>query len=97
MTLGWLGVSLAESGQTAQARQILQRLRRMRAKGYAPPFSFGLIHLGLREVDLAFEWFDRAVDECDQLMMPIKSYGFLDPLRNDPRFTALLRKMNLEP
>ena len=40
---------------------------------------------------------DRAVEECDQLMMPIKSYGFFDPMRGDARFAAGLRKMHLEP
>ena len=30
-------------------------------------------------------------------MMPIKSYVFSDPIRADPRFHALLRKMKLEP
>ena len=30
-------------------------------------------------------------------MTPIKTYPFLDPIRADPRYLALLRKMNLEP
>lgn len=95
--LGWLGLTLGECGQAAKARDVLQRLHGMAAKGYVPQFSFALIHLGLNEIDNAFEWLNRAVDECDQLMMPVKSYGFFDPIRTDPRFATLLRKMNLEP
>ncbi len=92
----WLGLTLAECGQAAEARDVLRRLHEMEEKGYVPPFSFALVHLGLNEIDAAFEWLHRAVEECDQLMMPIKSYGFFDPFRSDPRFAALLRKMNLE-
>jgi tetratricopeptide (TPR) repeat protein len=95
--LGWLGLTLAESGQAAEARDVLQQLHAKAAKGYVPPTSFAWIHLGLGEIDSAFEWLNRAVDDCDQLMMPIKSYAFFDPIRGDPRFPALLRKMNLEP
>ncbi len=95
--LGWLGLTLAAGGETTEACAVLQRLRDMAAKRWVPPTSFALIHLGLREIDTAFEWLNRGVDECDQLMMPIKSYPFLHPIRADARFAALLRKMNLEP
>lgn len=62
-----------------------------------PPCCFAWTYLGLREIDTAFEWLDRAVDARDQFMMPIESCAFFDPIRSDPRFTALLRKMKLEP
>ncbi len=67
----------------------------MAANRYVTPTSFAWIHIGLKEFDTAFEWLDRAVDECDQFMMPIKTYGFFDPIRSDPRFASLLHKMNL--
>jgi TolB-like protein/Flp pilus assembly protein TadD len=95
--LGWLGLTLAEAGDTAGARDVLRRLQGMAAERYVPPCSVAWIHLGLGEIDAAFEWLNRAVDECDQLLMPIKTYGFLDPIRSDPRYAELLRKMNLEP
>jgi TolB-like protein len=95
--LGWLGLTLARNGDKLGARSLLDRLRQIGTTGYVPASSFAWIHLGLQEIDIAFRWLDRAVDECDQLMMPIKSYAFLDPIRSDPRFGRLLHKMNLEP
>jgi tetratricopeptide (TPR) repeat protein len=94
--LGWLGHTLALSGNTSEARALLQRLYHKAAGGYVPPTSLAWIHLGLGEIDAAFEWLNRAVEACDQLLMPIKSYRFLDSIRKDPRFAVLLRKMNLQ-
>ena len=94
---GGLGITLGLSGNKTEARALLKRLHDISARGYVPPTSFAWIHLGLGEIDSAFDWLNRAVDECDQYMMPIKSYRFFDPIRADPRFQALLRKMNLEP
>jgi len=67
----------------------------MAARAFVPPTSFAWTFLGLGETDRTFEWLDRAIEGRDQFMMPIKSYPFLDPIRSDPRFAALLRKMNL--
>ena len=68
----------------------------MATTAYVPPTSVAFIHLGLGEIDATFEWLDRAVDARDQLIMPIKSYAILDPIRADPRFLPLLRKMHLD-
>ena len=94
--LGWLGLSLALGGKAAEARTLLERLHEREAQAYVPPTSFAWVHLGLGETDSAFEWLDRAIDARDQFIMPIKSYWFFDPIRADPRFHALLRKMHLD-
>jgi TolB-like protein len=95
--LGWLGQALVNSGEIAEARAILKKLPVMASRIYIPPTSFAWIHLALGEIDSALSWLDKAIDDCDPMITPIKNYPFLDPLRDDPRFHALLRKMNLEP
>ncbi len=91
--LGWLGLAYGACGRRDQAREVLERLRH--AEGYVLPSGIAHTYLGLGEVDAAFEWLDRAVDQRDQQMMPILSYAHYDAIRGDPRFGALLRKMNL--
>jgi TolB-like protein/Tfp pilus assembly protein PilF len=93
--LGWLGMILAVSGRSAEARSLLDRLHERAASAYVPPASVAWVHLGLGEIDHTFEWLDRAVEAHDQLIMPIKSYAILDPIRGDSRFLPLLRKMHL--
>jgi tetratricopeptide (TPR) repeat protein len=94
--MGWLGLCLAVAGNTDEARTMLERLHERAAKSYVPPTSFAWIHLGLREIERVFDWLDRAVEDRDQFIMPIRSYSFFDPIRSDPRFGALLRKMRLD-
>jgi hypothetical protein len=93
--LGWLGLALAESGDTAAARDLLVRLRTMASCAFVPPTSFAWIHLALGDTDEFFDWMDRAVDARDHMIMPIGSYPFLDRVRDDRRYSALLRRMNL--
>jgi TolB-like protein/Tfp pilus assembly protein PilF len=95
MVLGWLGLALAQAGDASGARALLERLHAIEAQAYVPPTSVAWVHLGLDEIDEAFQWLDRAIDVRDPMIIPIKSYCFLDPLREDLRFTALLCKMNL--
>ena len=54
-----------------------------------------LIYTGLGQKDKAFEWLERAYEA--RAMGIIKAVPTLDPLRSDPRFADLLRRMNLQP
>jgi len=92
--LAWLGFALGVCGRKAEAHAILEQFQK--SERYILPTNVAHVHLGLGEIDAAFEWFDRAVEERDQNMMPILSYAHFDPLRADSRFARLLRKMKLQ-
>ena len=96
LVLGYLGMSLAKSGEQAAARAMLAGLYDAAGHLYIPPTSLGTIHLGLGEIDQVFTCLDHAIDDRDPIIVPIKTDPILDPLRSDRRFIALLRKMNLE-
>ena len=96
LILGWFGLALGLGGHTAEASLVLDRLRAISSQGFVLPTSFAWLHLGLGEIDDAFAWMERAVDRNDEWIHPLKTYPFLDPLRADPRFHMLLRKLNLE-
>ena len=95
VALACLGFALAQRGNVADPRAMLEQLRLTAQKAYVPPTSLAWIHLGLGEIDDAFTWMDRAIDVRDHMMTPIKTYPFLDPFRSDPRSVRLLAKMNL--
>ena len=95
-TLGYLALACGRAGETEKARTLLGRAAERAKTGYVPPSTFAFAYIGLGDRDAAFDWLDRAIEGRDPLIIPIKTYYFLDPLRDDPRFRTLLRKMNLE-
>jgi TolB-like protein/Flp pilus assembly protein TadD len=95
--LGGLGWVYARTGRTGEALTLLEELRARARKQYVPSWSFAAIHLGLGEMDTAFDWFEKAVDEREPLMLHFHVHPNYDPVRAHPRYAPLLRKMNLEP
>jgi TolB-like protein len=94
-TLGFLAYMYGRAGRRDDVRRVAGEAQERAAAGYMPPTTFALAYIGLSEWDRAFEWLDRAVDGRDPIIMPIRTYPFLDPVRGDGRFVALLRKMRL--
>ena len=94
--LGFRAYVCGRSGRPEEVRRLLERAGKAAAAGYVPASTFALAHIGLDEWDAAFEWMDRAVETRDPIIMPIKTFPFLDGVRDDPRYRALLGKMNLD-
>ena len=93
--LGTLGWALATAGRQGEARTILEELR---ARPPAAPAVVSEAWLlgALGEVDAAFEVVARAEEECLAYLYFTGLPGF-DPLRADPRFAALQKRLGLTP
>lgn len=94
-TLGFLAMAHGRSGRHDDVRALLHRLEDAAAIGYVAPMCAAFCFVGLGDWDRAFAAMDEAVEARDPLVMPIASYPFLDPVRDDPRLLALKRRMNL--
>jgi len=95
-TLGFLAIVSGRAGLLDDARRLLVQAEQMASAGYVPPSTFAWCHIGLGDWDAALDWMDRAIEARDPIIIPIKSFPFLDPVRGDARYQALLRKMHLE-
>ena len=97
----WLLAELAwvygQVGRTDQAQKYLEELQLLAQKVYIKASAFGGIYLGLGEIDAAFDWFEKSIDERDSLILTLFPDPGFDSMRSHPRYHALLRRMNLEP
>jgi len=96
--LSWLGYTYAVAGRRAEALKVLDKLTQLSKQMHVPPSYMAAIHVGLVEKDKAFEWLEKGYEERSiGLGFGINPDPIWDPLRSDPRFADLLRRMNLQP
>ena len=85
----WLATLYARAGKKAQARKMLARVN-----GETRPVVMALAQAALGNKDEAFRWLDKAYETRDSNLLFIKAMPDFDPLRSDPRFQDLVRRMN---
>jgi len=78
----------------ALKKGIAVRLAQRKSGDYFSPFSIAELYADLGDKDQAFYWLDTAYNERDELIN-LKTDFLLDPLRSDPRFAALVKKVGL--
>jgi len=93
--LGALAHAYARAGNREKARQLVEELMRNRERGNLPTFPLVWAYAGLGDKDQAFAWLERSYEERRQRMVWLNVDPLLDPLRSDPRFPDLVRRVGL--
>ena len=88
---GW---ACGKLGRRQEAERILAGLLRRRTEGYFSAVLIALCYEGLGDIEQACEWMVRACDDRDGMCVSLNVSFVVDPLRADPRFQDLLRRMN---
>jgi tetratricopeptide (TPR) repeat protein len=90
----YLAHALGVTGAKPEAHKVLDQMLGLSRKRYVPPSFIAMVYVGLGDRDRAFEWFEKALAEhsVHGWVLPDPR---LDPIRSDPRFRSMLRRMGL--
>ncbi len=75
----------------------LEDLDEKSRREYVSPALFAQAYAQLGEKDQAYRWLEKAYEERDAALAYLKTWPFWDPLRSDPRYKDLLRRVGLPP
>lgn len=95
MLVAQLGQARAMSGKESEARALLRQLEALSLHRYVPPYHMAYLYTGLGEQDKAIDCLEQAYEERAGGLYGVKGSFLFSTLRSHPRFTPLLRKMNL--
>ena len=91
-----LGHLEAASGNEQEARRILAELTATRAKRVVSAWGIAVLHASLGDIDEAFKWLETAIEERASGLLLLRVHPRLDPIRKDPRYLPLVRRLGLE-
>jgi len=89
-----LAVTYAKMGRQSEARQILDELKKISGTKYVSADVIASIYVALGEKDEAFHWLERAFEQYAAVGYFAPEFR---PLRGDPRFADLLRRIGVDP
>jgi TolB-like protein/DNA-binding winged helix-turn-helix (wHTH) protein/Tfp pilus assembly protein PilF len=86
---------LGRWGHTAEAQQAMQGLRQLDRRYPVDPAAFAWAYMGMGKKDETLAWLDKAYARHSNIMDTLKVDPAWDPLRSDPRFQTLVRRVGL--
>ena len=94
-SLELLATAHARAGHRAEALRLLDELKKGQQAGQVQATSFINPNLALANYDEAFVWFERAYQQREGILRWLRVHPFFDPVREDPRFKDLVRRVGL--
>ncbi len=93
--LGHLGNAYARAGDTIAARRVIAKLVNHVPRDSVGRYEIALVYAGLGDKQKAFAWLEESYKAHDEGLTNLKLDPCMDPLRSDPRFTDLMRRVGL--
>jgi TolB-like protein len=91
----FIGYVRARTGERAKALEALHELEEIRLTSYAPFMASAFVYEALGEHDRAMEALEKGCDRHETNLVFLKTWSFLDGLRDDPRFQQIERRVGL--
>ena len=89
------GIAYARSGQRDKALDNIKHWREAEARGYVMNYWLAMIFAALGDKDAAFAELEKAYQQHDWFLQRLKVDPFADPLRADPRFNEMVKRLHL--
>jgi TolB-like protein/Tfp pilus assembly protein PilF len=93
----WLAYAYAASGDRAHAMSEVEELKKVSLRGEVTPFNLAVVELGFGNHQRAIDYLERAYASDSQWMGWLNKDRMFDPLRSEPRFVALMKKLRFVP
>jgi eukaryotic-like serine/threonine-protein kinase len=94
-TLARLGHAYAIAGKKHEALLVLHELNGISRRHYVSPYEIAIIYAGLGEIELVFEWLERAFEDRSSWLTFLKVEPGFDSVRSDPRYIDLIKRVGL--
>ena len=89
-----VGYIHGRAGRRAEALEVLRALEAARSNSiYVPATDLALVAAGMGDREAALTWLEQGYDERARWMCSLRVFPPFDPLRNEPRFKALVARM----
>ena len=96
LVAGKLGYAYARSGERTKAEATIIELNQMSSRRYVSSYYTAIVYLGLGDKRRALDGLEKAYEARDWSLLSLKMERIFDPLRSEPRFIALMKKLNFE-